>query len=189
MKSEAKISGNRIQITRVFDAPRPLVFAWCTQAEKLQQWSGCKAATKCEIEMDFRVGGSFTENATSPERVNFRLPACTTNRRAGKDLFTTRILASHHESSRGVLRARQSTRVVLTHDGFPNESFCKTVSEGTTESLDKLASMLADQALVKQLVNWKGLPMNLTRIALAALGAFVAYFALGGPPICRPALA
>src|ERR1700675_2125632 len=61
MKSEVKISGNRLQITRVFDAPRQLVFAWWTQAEKLQQWSGCKAATKCEIEMDFRVGGSFTQ--------------------------------------------------------------------------------------------------------------------------------
>jgi len=43
------------------------------------------------------------------------------------------------------------TRMVLTHDGFPNESFCKTASEGTTESLDKLASMLGDQALVKHL--------------------------------------
>ena len=35
------------------------------------------------------------------------------------------------------------TRVVLTHDGFPNESFRKTVSQGTTESLDKLAAVLA----------------------------------------------
>jgi len=61
MKSDVKISGNRIQITRVFDAPRQLVFAWWTRAEKLQQWSGCKAATKCEIVMDFRVGGSFTQ--------------------------------------------------------------------------------------------------------------------------------
>jgi hypothetical protein len=31
--------------------------------------------------------------------------------------------------------------------------------------------------------------MNFARIALAALGAFVAYFALGGSPICRSALA
>jgi len=61
MTSEVKISGNRILITRVFDAPRQLVFAWWTQAEKLQQWSGCKAATRCEIKMDFRVGGSFTQ--------------------------------------------------------------------------------------------------------------------------------
>ena len=61
MKSEIKISGNRLQITRVFDAPRESVFRWWTQAETLQQWSGCKDATRCEVEMDFRVGGSFKQ--------------------------------------------------------------------------------------------------------------------------------
>ncbi len=152
MKSEVKISGNRIQITGVFDAPRPLVFAWWTQAEKLQQWSGCKAATKCEIEMDFRVGGSFTQKMhiagagefsftgkydeiVEPERISYH---------ADFGQAITRVVVEFFEQG-------NRTRVVLTHDGFPNESFCKTVSEGTTESLDKLAAMLADQALVKHL--------------------------------------
>ncbi len=152
MKSEVKISGNRIQITRVFDAPRPLVFAWWTQAEKLQQWSGCKAATKCEIEMDFRVGGSFTQKMhiagagefsftgkydeiVEPERISYH---------ADFGQAITRVVVEFFEQG-------NQTRVVLTHDGFPNESFCKTVSEGTTESLDKLAAMLVDQALVKHL--------------------------------------
>ena len=152
MKSEVKISGNRIQITRVFDAPRPLVFAWWTQAEKLQQWSGCKAATKCEIEMDFRVGGSFTQKMhiagagefsftgkydeiVEPERISYH---------AEFGQATTRVVVEFFEQG-------NQTRVVLTHDGFPNESFCMTVSQGTTESLDKLAAMLVDQALVKHL--------------------------------------
>ena len=152
MKSEVKISGNRIQITRVFDAPRPLVFAWWTQAEKLQQWSGCKAATKCEIEMDFRVGGSFTQKMhiagagefsftgkydeiVEPERISYH---------ADFGQAITRVVVEFFEQG-------NRTRVVLTHDGFPNESFCKSASEGTTESLDKLASMLGDQALVKHL--------------------------------------
>ena len=60
MKSEVKITGNRLQITRIFDAPRERVFAAWTERDLLQQWSGCKEATKVEIEMDFRVGGSFT---------------------------------------------------------------------------------------------------------------------------------
>jgi len=152
MKSEVKISGNRIQITGVFDAPRPLVFAWWTQAEKLQQWSGCKAATKCEIEMDFRVGGSFTQKMhiagagefsftgkydeiVEPERISYH---------ADFGQAITRVVVEFFEQG-------NQTRVVLTHDGFPNESFCKTVSQRTTESLDKLAAMLADQALVKHL--------------------------------------
>jgi uncharacterized protein YndB with AHSA1/START domain len=152
MKSEVKISGNRLQITRVFDAPCHLVFAWWTQAEKLQQWSGCKAATKCEIEMDFRVGGSFTQKMhiagagefsftgtydeiVEPERISYH---------AEFGQATTRVVVEFFEQG-------NQTRVVLTHDGFPNESFCKTVSQGTTESLDKLAAMLVDQALVKHL--------------------------------------
>ena len=152
MKSEVKVSGNRLQITRVFDAPRQLVFAWWTQAEKLQQWSGCKAATKCEIEMDFRVGGSFTQKMhiagagefsftgkydeiVAPERISYR---------AEFGQAITRVVVEFFEQG-------NQTRVVLTHDGFPNESFGKTVSQGTTESLDKLAAMLFDQALVNHL--------------------------------------
>jgi uncharacterized protein YndB with AHSA1/START domain len=152
MKSEMKISGNRIQIARVFDAPRQLVFAWWTQAEKLQQWSGCKAATKCEIVMDFRVGGSFTQKMhiagagefsftgkydeiVEPERISYH---------ADFGHAMTRVVVEFFEQG-------NRTRMVLTHDGFPDESSCKAVSQGTTESLDKLASMLADQSLVKSL--------------------------------------
>ena len=40
-----------------------------------------------------------------------------------------------------------ATRVVLTHEGCPDEFFCKTVSQGTSDSFDKLDSLLA-QALV-----------------------------------------
>ena len=61
MKSEVEVNGNILQITRVFNAPRHRVFPWWTQAQKLQQWSGCKNATNCEITMDFRVGGSFMQ--------------------------------------------------------------------------------------------------------------------------------
>ncbi len=50
-----------LQITRIFDAPRELVFSWWADGEKMQQWSGCKEATRCEIHMDFRVGGGFTQ--------------------------------------------------------------------------------------------------------------------------------
>lgn len=77
MESEVKVSGNRLRITRMFNAPREIVFEWWTQAEKLQRWSGCKDATKCEIKMDFRVGGSFTQKMQITVPVNFRLQANT----------------------------------------------------------------------------------------------------------------
>src|SRR5215467_4285837 len=61
MKSEVQMYGDRLQITRRFDAPRAVVFAYWTQSEKLQQWAGCKDATKVEIQADVRPGGSFIQ--------------------------------------------------------------------------------------------------------------------------------
>jgi uncharacterized protein YndB with AHSA1/START domain len=93
MKSDVKIDGKRLTVTRVFDAPRHLVFGWWTQADKLQQWSGCKEATKCEITMDFRVGGSFTQKCRSLAQVSFRLAVHTTRSSHPKGSSITRILA------------------------------------------------------------------------------------------------
>ena len=45
MKSEVKMSGTRLQITRVFEAPRAMVFGYGTQVEKPQQWAGCEVGS------------------------------------------------------------------------------------------------------------------------------------------------
>ena len=68
MKSDVKITGNHLQITRVFDAPRERVFAAWKTREMLQRWSGCKETTRNDIELDFRVGGSFTHNSGTSRR-------------------------------------------------------------------------------------------------------------------------
>ena len=83
---------------------------------------------------EFSFTGRYDE-IVEPERISYH---------ADFGQAITRVVVEFFEQG-------NRTRVVLTHDGFPNEGFCKTVSEGTTESLDKLASMLADQALVKHL--------------------------------------
>ena len=121
MMSDVRISGNRLQITRVFNAPRRLVFGWWTRAEKLQQWSGCKEATQCEIVMDFRVGGSFTQKMqiavqggtcefslsgtydeiVEPERIVYD---------ANFGQAVVRVIVEFFEQG-------TSTRVVLTHEG------------------------------------------------------------------------
>ena len=93
MKSDVKIDGKRLTVTRVFDAPRHLVFAWWTQADKLQQWSGCKDATKCEITMDFRVGGSFTQKMQITGAGEFSFSGTYDEIVAPKGSSITRILA------------------------------------------------------------------------------------------------
>ncbi len=149
MRSEVTISGNRVQVKRKFEAPRPLVFSWWTTAEKLQQWSGCKDAAKCEIDMDFRVGGSFVqklhitgrgeftihgtyEEIVEPERIVYQ---------AKYGLFSTRVTVEFSVDGDG-------TQVVITQDGVP-EPFSQTISGGTTESLDALAPLIGRRILAQ----------------------------------------
>lgn len=134
---------NRLEITRVFDAPRQVVFGWWSSAEKLQQWSGCKEAVRCQVEMDFRVGGSFTqkmqiadkgeftitgtyEEIVEPERIAYQ---------ANLGFAITRVLLQFIEQGR-------QTRVVLTQEEIPDE-IAGFVSAGTEESFEKLEAVLA----------------------------------------------
>src|SRR5580658_6625222 len=126
MKSELKIEGTRMQITRVFDAPRERVFAAWKSPDLMQRWSGCKETAKVEITMDFRVGGSFTQKMdiegagkhtitgvydeiVEPAKIAYHVnlgPA------------TTRVTVEFIELGR-------QTKVVLTQEGFPDPTIVK----------------------------------------------------------------
>jgi uncharacterized protein YndB with AHSA1/START domain len=144
MNSEVTISGNRLQLTRVFKAPRQLVFSYWARADKLQQWSGCKETTKCEVQMDFRPGGRFTQKMNiagvgeytfsgiydeivEPERIVYH---------ADLGPAMAKVVVEFIEQG-------DKTKVVLTQDGLPDENLCKIVSQGTSEGLDKLERMLS----------------------------------------------
>jgi len=147
MKSDLKITGMRIQIARIFDAPRERVFEAWKRPELLQRWSGCKETAKVEFTVDFRVGGSFTQKMDiqgagkhtitgvydeiiEPEKIAYHVnlgPA------------TTRVVIEF------IAQGRQ-TKLVLTQEGFPDQTIVKIVSQGTLESLDKLDQLLFAQA-------------------------------------------
>jgi uncharacterized protein YndB with AHSA1/START domain len=46
-------------ITRVFDAPRDLVWRCFTEPERMKEWFGPKGSAIVASDMDFRVGGSY----------------------------------------------------------------------------------------------------------------------------------
>lgn len=144
MKSEVKMSGNRLQITRLFDAPRAVVFAYWTETDKLQQWSGCKDATKVEIQADLRPGGSFTqrmqiagageytftgryEEIIEPERIVYT---------ANMGPAMIRVTIEFFDEG-------ESTKVVVTQEGFPDPKLGQIVSQGMSESFEKLDELLA----------------------------------------------
>ena len=151
MKSEVKIESGSLQIVRVFGAPRTRVFRWWAEAERLRQWSGCKEARNCEVEMDFRVGGTFTqrmeisgkgqftvtgtyEEILEPERIVYR---------ANLGPVATRVTVEFLVEGHG-------TKVVLTQDGLPDEMMRNIVAMGTTESLDKLEALIGVPAAAER---------------------------------------
>jgi uncharacterized protein YndB with AHSA1/START domain len=152
MKSDMKITDDRLEITRMVDAPRERVFAAWSRPELLQRWTGCKDATDIQCEMDFRVGGTFTqkmhitgagdcvikgtyEEIVAPEKIVYRVDL------AGHG--TARVMVEFFAQG-------DQTKMVLVQDGFPNPMVTKFVSQGTMESFDKLDLLFAGQAMVSQ---------------------------------------
>jgi len=149
MKSEVKVSDNRLEIMRVFDAPRQLVFAFWKKVEQLEQWWGCKDTIKIDCEMDFRVGGFFTcvmqirgageftykgqyDEIVEPEKIAYH---------ADFGPLTTRVVVEFVELG-------SQTKMLLTQTGFPSQEMCGHVSRGTMESFDKLEALLTGQTVV-----------------------------------------
>jgi uncharacterized protein YndB with AHSA1/START domain len=58
---------HELLITRVFDAPRSLVFRVWTSPEHLYRWWGPKDFTTPSVKMDFRPGGAYHSTIRSPK--------------------------------------------------------------------------------------------------------------------------
>lgn len=71
-KTEARKDGAKeVVITRVFDAPRSLVFAAWTQAEHLARWWGPEDFSNPVCELDLRPGGSYRIVMEGPDGARY----------------------------------------------------------------------------------------------------------------------
>ena len=61
----------RMVVTRVFDAPRELVWKAYTDPDYVMQWWGPKGFTAPVCQMDFRVGGKYLLCMRSPDGQEF----------------------------------------------------------------------------------------------------------------------
>jgi len=66
--SELTATSDRVlAITRIFDAPRDLVFKAWTDPEHVKRWWAPKGFTVVSLEMDLRLGGAYTRHMRSLE--------------------------------------------------------------------------------------------------------------------------
>lgn len=137
-------------LTRVFDAPRELVFQCWTQRERLQRWWGPKDFTNPVCEIDPRAGGSIRIHmrapdgtvhpmtgtyleVAEPERIVFLSAALN---QSGEEMF--RILNTvTFEAQGGKTKLTVRAKVTMTTAVAPQ--FLSGMEMGWSMSLDRLA--------------------------------------------------
>lgn len=67
----AKADENELTITRIFDAPRDLLWKAWTEPERVIRWWGPKGFTSPVCKIDLRIGGSYLFCMLSPDGEDF----------------------------------------------------------------------------------------------------------------------
>jgi uncharacterized protein YndB with AHSA1/START domain len=149
-------------ITRVFDAPREVVWKVWTDPELLKRWWGATGFTAPVYNIDFRVGGRYFYDMRSPEGQDvwgtgtYR-EIVPLERIVATDSFADEhgniVPASHY--GMGTLpeellwtvtfeEVEGKTRLTLRHVGLPSGQDQDLTREGWDSSFDKLAELLKE---------------------------------------------
>ncbi len=64
MSTEVKFEHGNLIVTRVYEAPRELVFEAWVETSKVQQWWGCAECTSVRSEIEPEVGGAYNHHMT-----------------------------------------------------------------------------------------------------------------------------
>jgi uncharacterized protein YndB with AHSA1/START domain len=147
-------------ITRVFDAPRDLVFQTWTDPEHIASWWGPKGFTNTIYEMDVRPGGVWRFVTHGPDGVDYQ------NKIIYVEIAKPERLVYNHgeESEPGhsqvtVTFAEQGGKTKLTmrmlfKSAAERDKVVKEFNaiEGANQTLDRLAEQLAKKAVDRELV-------------------------------------
>jgi uncharacterized protein YndB with AHSA1/START domain len=140
-----------LEITRVFDAPRALVFKAWTQPEHLAQWWGPKGYSLPSCQIDLRPGGAYrfqmksptgnlvwwhgvVREIVEPERI---VLTCAVDNLDGASIVGQTTLTVTLEDYAG------KTRLTLRQTIFETAAIRDDHSNGWNGALDRLAEHLA----------------------------------------------
>jgi uncharacterized protein YndB with AHSA1/START domain len=154
-------AGRELVLTRIFDAPRAVVWKAWTDPEHLTRWWGPKAFTSPACKIDLRVGGKYLFCMRSPEGQNFWStgvyreivePERIVYTHSFADETGAPVPASHYEmpgdwpaETLATVKFEEhqgKTKLTLRHVGIPSGVMSEMAEAGCNESLDKLAESL-----------------------------------------------
>jgi len=144
-------------LTRVFDAPRELVFKVWTDPKHVAQWWGPQGFTNPVCELDLRPGGAIRihmrgpdgtvypmtgvyQEVVQPERLVFTIAVLDANGNPMFEVLTTVTFAKQSGKTKQILRARVIKR---TAQAAP---YLAGMEAGWTQMLDRLTAYVATQS-------------------------------------------
>jgi uncharacterized protein YndB with AHSA1/START domain len=145
---------HELELTRVFDAPRELVFKMWTDPKRVAQWWGPRGFTNPVCELDVRPGGAirihmrgpdgtvypmtgFYQEVVEPERIVFTSAALDADGNPMFEVLTTVTFAEQGDKTKQILLARV---IKTTTQAAP---YLKGMEAGWTQSLERLGESLA----------------------------------------------
>jgi uncharacterized protein YndB with AHSA1/START domain len=144
----------QIVLTRVFNAPRMLVFDAFTKPELLRRWFGPRGWSLVVCEVDFRVGGGFRFVLRSPEgnQMGMRGTYCeidapyrTVHRESFDDLpGESEVTTDLTERDRTTVL---TATITYTSQEIRDAVIRSGMEHGAAESYDRLAELLAPAEL------------------------------------------
>jgi uncharacterized protein YndB with AHSA1/START domain len=134
-------------ITRVFDAPRDLVFKAWTEPERLAKWWGPQGFTLLLLEIDMRPGGTWRACMRGPDGTNYWQHGVCRELVPPERLAYTLVWDSdpEHEMLVTVVFAERGAKTEMTFSQRPFKSVETRDShrDGWSSSFDRLAVALA----------------------------------------------
>jgi len=148
-----QLTPRELVITRIFDAPRELVFKAWTDPARLQQWWGPKEFTNPVCELDLRPGGAIRihmrgpdgaiypmtgvyHEIVEPERLGFTSAALDEKGKPLFEVLNTVTFAEHGGKTKLTVHASVAR---ATAEAAP---YLKGMPQGWSQSLDRLAEEL-----------------------------------------------
>ncbi len=142
---DSSLTGELV-ITRVFDAPRSLVFKAWTQPEHMMRWWGPKGYTTPTCEMDVRPGGALRLCMRSSEGTDIWIRGVFREVVEPERLVFTAIDNAEvsHETVIVVTFEELNGKTRLTmHQTFAKAETSRGAKEGWNSSLDRLGEFLS----------------------------------------------
>jgi uncharacterized protein YndB with AHSA1/START domain len=140
-----------LHMTRVFDAPRRLVFEAWSKPEHVSRWFTPRPLTTPKCEMDFRTGGKFYLVMRMPDGIEFPMDATYTEVMPPEKIaFSATIHGGIDITTTVTFTEHDGKTTIVVHQTYSKEGDAtRGAEQGWTATLNQLAEVVTEHKAAK----------------------------------------